>query len=464
MAEEELIKVKVATVSTVAPAIPTVKHRMFLSNIDLALRSVKNMEMILFYETPALTTVTEFSGIVEKLKRSLSLVLVDFYPLAGRFDMREGESGRPELDCNDAGVEFVEASTDMAFQDAEKDDFQHKKFFKQLVRRRQQNYDVPLLSVQVTGFLGGGICIGANFHHAIVDGNAFWHFMNSWAECNRGLPISKNPQHMRMVFQQEKPENYAKSNISRIKKAQIDGIKKAQVFTCTWDDLLPIECPEIDASSGDTSMKNAHNSTMEEKVRLEISTFHFSERKIQSLKQRCGASTSSFVAVSAQFWRCVMKARQVPEEELVDFVVAADCRGRVKPPLPPTYFGNCVSSGVARTTGKQLLEQDIGFASALIQEAIRSCTSMNQVQMNNCLDWTESKKIFSQYTVVVSLSPKFPVYEIDYGWGRPVSVQAASLNEIGGMMLFAGREGKSIPVSTQLPHNQMETLKQILMI
>lgn len=455
---EELIKVKVATVSTVSPAIPTVKHRMFLSNIDLALRSVKNMEMILFYET-----ALEFSTIVETLKRSLSLVLVDFYPFAGRFDMNEGESGRPELDCNDSGVEFVEASIDMAFQDAEKDDFQHKNFFKELVRRRQQNYDVPLLSIQVTGFLGGGICIGANFHHAVADGNAFWHFMNSWAECSRGLPISKEPQHTRMVFQGEKESNYAKPNISRINKEQIDSIKKAQVFRCTWDELLPIEYPEINVSTGDTSVKNAQNSTMEEKTRLEISIFHFSEKIIQNLKERSGA-LSSFVAVSAQFWRCVMKARQVPEEDLVDFVVAADCRGRVKPPLPPTYFGNCVSSAVARTTAKQLLEQDIGFAVALIQQAIRSCTSMNQLQINNCLDWTESKQLFSEYTVVVSLSPKFPVYEIDHGWGGPLSVQAASINEIGGMMLVAGREGKSIPVSTQLPHHQMETLKQILMI
>jgi len=63
------------------------------------------------------------------------------------------------------------------------------------------------------------------------------------------------------------------------------------------------------------------------------------------------------------------------------------------------------------------------------------------------------------------MSPKFPVYEVDHGWGRPLSVQAAFLPEIGQMMLFPGREGgKSIAVSTKLPRHQMETLKQILMV
>jgi hypothetical protein len=142
MAEDQ-IKVNVSSLSSVAPAVPTVKHRMFLSSFDLGTLVASNMRMLLFYKTEK-----EFSTIVDNLKRSLSLVLVDFYPFAGRLDMKGGESGRPELDCNDGGVEFVEASINMALQDLENNDFQHKAFFNQLVQTRHEHADASLLSIQ----------------------------------------------------------------------------------------------------------------------------------------------------------------------------------------------------------------------------------------------------------------------------------------------------------------------------
>lgn len=139
-------KVKVSRISTVAPSIPTVKHRMFLSSFDMAAITTNNVQTLLFYKTPE----KGFATIIENLKRSLSLVLVDFYPFAGRLDSKGGESGRPEIDCNDGGVEFVEASIDMAFRDVETDDFQHKSFFEELVQTRQANDDASLLSIQLS--------------------------------------------------------------------------------------------------------------------------------------------------------------------------------------------------------------------------------------------------------------------------------------------------------------------------
>lgn len=475
MAEDQL-QVKVSRVSMIAPAIPTVKHRMFLSSIDLSMIATNNMRKLLFYKTQK-----EFSTIVDELKGSLSLSLVDFFPFAGRLDIDGGESGRPEVDCNDAGAEFVEAAIDIVFEHLEKDEFQHKSFFKELVQTRDKSYDASLLSIQVTAFQGGGICIGVNFHHVIADGASFWHFMKCWAELSRGLPISENPCHMRTYYKRDK-ESCSIPKISvRAEEVVNDRIKEAQILRFTRDDLLPMKNSEISLSTSDPS-RNMNSSIQKpiksEGTKLEITTFHFSEKMIQSLKERSGAS-SSFVAVAAQFWRCVMEAREVPENEAVYFALAVDCRGRVNPPLPPTYFGNCICIGTARTTAKQLLGQDIGFAAALIQELIHS--SNWEMQLNNRIDWVESQlcscdkdrsvtlpnfpKYQGRYIVRVAMSPKFPVYDIDHGWGRPLNVQAAFLGEIGGMLLFVGSEGRrSIALSTQLPQHQMERLKRILMI
>lgn len=475
MAEDQ-VQVKVSRVSMIAPAIPTVKHRMFLSSIDLSMIATNNLRKLLFYKTQK-----EFSTIVDELKGSLSLALVDFFPFAGRLDIDGGESGRPEVDCNDAGAEFVEAAIDIVFEHLEKDEFQHKSFFKELVQTRDKSYDASLLSIQVTAFQGGGICIGVNFHHVIADGASFWHFMKCWAELSRGLPISENPCHMRTYYKRDK-ESYSIPKISvRAEEVVNDRIKEAQILRFTRDDLLPMKNSEISLSTSDPS-RNMNSSIQKpiksEGTKLEITTFHFSEKMIESLKERSGAS-SSFVAVAAQFWRCVMEAREVPENEAVYFALAVDCRGRVNPPLPPTYFGNCICIGTARTTAKQLLGQDIGFAAALIQELIHS--SNWEMQLNNRIDWVESQlcscdkdrsvtipnfpKYQGRYIVRVAMSPKFPVYDIDHGWGRPLNVQAAFLGEIGGMLLFVGSEGRrSIALSTQLPQQQMERLKWILMI
>lgn len=314
--------------------------------------------------------------------------------------------------------------------------------------------------------------MGTSHNHVIADGNSFWHFMKCWAECSRGLPISKNPDHMRKIFNRDK-KNYAIPNISlRAEEVLSDRTKEAQIFK-----FLPHDLHEKESSAVDASIENSIKDDKDQQ--LEISTFHFSKAMIQNLKERAGAKTS-FVALAAHFWRCVMEAREIPEKEPTVFLLLADCRSRVNPPLPCTYFGNCVCIGAAMTTIQQLLCEDICFAAALIDKLISS--SASETQLNNMIDWLHenpcsgAQRFVSdigsafRYSVNVVGSARFPVYEIDHGWGRPVNVQAASISEIGAMVLFPGKDtetedgGKSIDISTCLPRRHMETLKRILMI
>lgn len=303
-------EVKVCRVSIVAPATPTVKHhRMFLSSLDLRSAIYNNMRVVLFYKP---SKETEFGFIVETLKRSLSLALVDFYPFAGRLDFKGEESGRPEVDCNDEGVDFVEASIDIAFHDdVELNDFQNKDFFKELVPIWNQSYEAPLLSVQVTAFLGGGFCIGVRFHHVVADAMSFWHFMESWAELSRGIPISKKPHHMMTTVFKREQQNY--STILLTTKQVLTDLSKEAYISCftRHDNLLPTS--KYSGSTGNAvSEENNIQRSLKEETKLQVSTFHFSEKLIKNLKERSGA-LSSFVAVAAQFWRCVIKARDVGE-------------------------------------------------------------------------------------------------------------------------------------------------------
>lgn len=61
--------------------------------------------LILYYTFDEDSNISQ-SGMCDRLKRSLSDALVQFYPLAGRM------KGQTSVDCNDDGVLYMEASAD----------------------------------------------------------------------------------------------------------------------------------------------------------------------------------------------------------------------------------------------------------------------------------------------------------------------------------------------------------------
>ncbi|GLJ34165.1 hypothetical protein SUGI_0686830 [Cryptomeria japonica] len=111
--EEEAV-LKVRRTSVVRPAVQTAVQTMFLSNLDLFVLPINNVQRLFFYTQSPLN---DYSSLIQGMKKSLATVLVYFYPLAGR--LKKGESGRTEVDCNDEGVEFREASINIPFKDLE---------------------------------------------------------------------------------------------------------------------------------------------------------------------------------------------------------------------------------------------------------------------------------------------------------------------------------------------------------
>lgn len=77
-----------------------------------------------------------------------------------------------------------------------------------------------------------------------------------------------------------------------------------------------------------------------------------------------------------------------------------------------------------------------------------------EMKLNNMVDWVSSNqsrvisnlietlRVFPHNATVVG-SPKFPVYEIDHGWGKPLNVQPPYLN-IGVISLIGGREENGV--------------------
>ncbi|KAK1420864.1 hypothetical protein QVD17_22786 [Tagetes erecta] len=99
------LTVSVKKRDTVAAALPVQEHWLPMSNLDLLIPPLDVRVFFCYKETlPSHESVNI-------LKKSLAEVLVPFYPLAG--EVVQNSLGEPELLCNNRGVDFIHARTDM---------------------------------------------------------------------------------------------------------------------------------------------------------------------------------------------------------------------------------------------------------------------------------------------------------------------------------------------------------------
>lgn len=133
-----------------------------------------------------------------------------------------------------------------------------------------------------------------------------------------------------------------------------------------------------------------------------------------------------------------------PEDTTV-FTLFIDCRARVSPPLPKNYFGNAIQGIYGVTSVGQLLSNDLSFAANVLQQVIDS-HGANAIEQKN-EEWEKNPKLYGFSDagincVAVGSSPRFEVYENDFGWGRPVRVRSGCNNKCDGMVyLYPGQAG-----------------------
>ncbi|KAK8684093.1 hypothetical protein V6N13_040130 [Hibiscus sabdariffa] len=199
---------------------------------------------------------------LERLKKSLSVALLHFYPLAAT-DISVSDIVSPT---------YVPLVVQLFFD-----------------HDRAINYDGrtrPLLSIQVTELVDG-VFIGCSMNHAIGDGTSFWHFFNTLSQIFQSqednIKISRPP-----VFERWFPEGY--------------GPLLKLPFTCQEEFISRYEAPQL----------------------LER-IFHFSTESIAKLKERANTKykttkISSFQSLSAFVWRAITRARRFPSE------MASGCR------------------------------------------------------------------------------------------------------------------------------------------
>lgn len=413
--------VKVLETCQVSPPSATVVNTSLpLTFLDIIWLTFHPMTRVLFYEFPCSKT-NFIQTIIPNLKNSLSLALKHFYPMAGNL-ITPPSISTTNLEIRYSDADFVSVT----FAECTDKDINH------LFGHHTRDADVllplvaklppassegdcvitPVLAIQVTLFPDHGISIGFTSSHVLADGRTMFNFIRFWASIANQIVDNNDDEDSNALLLEGLPF-YDRSVIQDTK-----GL--SQMFRTAMEKAAKLLDEHKDKSITTTSNK----------VRA---TFTITRKNIEGLKNLVLAKrptlphVTSFTVVTAYLWTCIAKTRArtseqaLVKEERQHFAFPMDCRGgRTDPPIPATYFGNCLAPCLASLYTAQLLQEGgLVTTAEMIGNAIHS--KVQRGVLNFVDKWFEEfgGTLKGEWTMGVSGSPNLDYYnEVDFGWGK----------------------------------------------
>ncbi|KAF8397329.1 hypothetical protein HHK36_016242 [Tetracentron sinense] len=436
-----------------------------LSVSDLPMLSCQYIQKGNLFTRPPLPIHT----LISLLKRALSQTLTHFPALAGR--LTTDSDGYVHVTCNDAGVEFIHANARHFFirdilSPVDVPD-SVKGFFAFDGTVSYDGHLKPVAAVQVTE-LADGVFIGCTVNHSVTDGTSFWNFFNTFAEVCRGAKgISRPPNYLRdSVFDspavlrfpdgapkvtfsgnaplRERIFHFSREAILKLKSRANTPVRKR------IDNGFPDAVEILGKQSNDGwKVSGGENQNSYEKitavlenwVKNAISGPHGSETGTPDRT----VENSSFQSLSAQLWRSVTRARKLASSKTTTFRMAVNCRHRLEPRLNPYYFGNAIQSIPTVASVGELLSHDLNWSAGLLHQNV--VAHDDSTVRRGVKDWEKNPRCFplgnfDGAMITMGSSPRFPMYDNDFGWGRPLAVRSGRSNKFDGKIsAFPGREG-----------------------
>ncbi|KAJ7523638.1 hypothetical protein O6H91_18G056300 [Diphasiastrum complanatum] len=394
--------------TTIKPSKKTDPHWVTLSNLDRLFDNFYT-PVIFYYPYEEGRCVGE---VAEKLKESLAEALVAFYPLAGRVVQNEHEVAR--LHCNDAGAVFSEAYVDGMLDDLKAQKGYHPApELNGMAAAGMLGEDrtfsakgdgIPPLVIQVTVFRCGGISVAMNWNHKVADGFSGFYFIKSWSDICRGKPISPFPVHDRSLIQPRDPPQV----------------------------ILDIANTVKIIHPGPPPVRSAHDP-------LQMTVIHFEKDFVEKLRREATKNGSGpftpLDCLSAHLWRVLTRLRGLSGLLEVQFVAHVDGRRKLSPAPPPGFFSSTVVVTYSAVAADDLLARPLSDVAGIIRGAIRSVVDET---FRSTVDWVQLQgnanvsvfgpQIVLSKALATSSWAAFPLYEVDFGWGRPVFAIRNSTN------------------------------------
>ncbi|XP_042756527.1 acylsugar acyltransferase 3 [Lactuca sativa] len=349
------------------------------------------------------------------LKQSLSKCLAQYYPLAGRIP----SPPEPYINCNDEGVEFLEA-----FNDSPLDDFIHKnvqdEFIDQLfpygLTCTPQASSPLLLKVQLNHFSGGGAAVALSMSHKFADGATIANFVNHWATVARcGSPI--NP----CFISSSKTDNTKMSDFN------VNDLDKGNYVT---------------------------------------RRFVFPNSKLQELKTKVIAMGTAPInptrveVVTSLLFKHAVSAATTSSGSLKpsNLTITVNMRNKFVENYPETAAGNLSMYGVAKMGDSGKIK--LGEVIARIRKAKMELEGIKDEQELVQKFANAISNLQGDLYYITSVC-RVPFYQVDFGWGKPVEVIIRFPN-VGKnvIVLMDTASGDGIMANVQLPEEEMVILQK----
>ncbi|CAN1123955.1 Coumaroyl-CoA:anthocyanidin 3-O-glucoside-6''-O-coumaroyltransferase 1 [Linum perenne] len=392
-----------------------------LSFFDIPWFSCHPIQRVFFYDLP-FSTHQFRESVIPNLTSSLSIALRYFYPFAARLISIPWPNKPYILYSDGDSVPFtVSESTALDFDQVTSDHPNDVRLLHPLlpklpkpVAKEDETTASNLLSVKVTLFPNSGICIGIEFLHVAADGMAVNHFFKSWAEISRSGCKDLN--------------SWIENNPPYLDRGLIKDPKNLKSIFSEKFLKSPVLLDE-----------NSFHDKLVDKVRA---TFVIDGEDISMLKKIVKAS--SFVVVSAFLWINLAKlqADDVDDDKIYTYYFFADCRGRIEPKVPATYFGNCLI-GVEVSLRRKDLVGDGGFGIATEEIAAKIEEMEREGPLRDAEHFFKDNEGVAEKlekSVTIAGSPKLRVYETDFGWGRPRKSEPVHIDFSGAVYFSDPRD------------------------
>lgn len=410
------VEVEVVSRETIQPSSPTPHHSLHyqLSFLDQISPPVYNPWVLFYRGDDDGEDGLDVADISARLKSSLSETLTHYYPLAGR--LRDNL----EVDCNDEGIPYLETRVKGRLSDViqDPDPAELQKF----VPFALDAADDVSLGIQLNVLECGGIVIGLCLSHKLADALSMFMFMRTWAAICRGEANVVAPEFMASAL------------------------------------FPPREISGFNPSTGITTEN------------IITKRFIFGSDMIEALKAKYSAGVdlenqrqvSRVEALSTFIWGKFASSTQVfsrPERKCF-LVHAVNLRAKFKPPLPEHTFGNLYR--IAMTFVPPNMEEDCRDLVLRVRESV---ARIDQEYLDRLGDGDEHLSFINQTTNMylkgemitfnfTSLC-RFPQYEADFGWGKPVWVGSPALTFKNLVVFKDTKSGYGIEADISLTKEDM---------
>nr|UYB01031.1 acyltransferase-acetylates C3 hydroxyl of 16b-hydroxy-cucurbitadienol [Iberis amara] len=423
------MKVDVMSREVIKSDSPASHDRLKLSFFDLSSPPIY-ISTIFFYKD----LVRESSEIISaRLKSSLSKTLSRFYPLAGRI---EGFS----INCNNEGVVFTEARTNLLLSDLLKNNLDSLEKFLPLIAPEDSAGAWPLLNVKVSFFgSGSGIAVTVAISHQIFDVASLLTFVQVWAATSKGI------------------SNDLAETTPYFAGATIYPPPDSSFHSPTVDDLSKFTGKCV------------------------TNRFVFKSSKIAELKRKAASESvpvpTRVEVITSLVWRCARNASRSNSatQKSTLMIQAMDLRLRI-----PSYVLSRAAIGNLQSIFflKKDADSEMGMGkivaefrkakegvNEMIRESLRSyntsssitTTTLGQTLLSLIGNYVvEVKPDMDLYTITSWC--KKPFYEVDFGWGTPIWIGSPShiiCENLVYVVLMDSKDGEDVEAWVSIPKQDM---------